>query len=425
MPMTIFARIVDVAGVARLLREKEPSVVIDGPDENWQKATVSLGNAKLTFTHDPHYYAEPKWSTQLDGMRGYYARFPDSEGKQSAIMLTTTFKFGLGLIFDPDECDDSDKRLDLVFAVTKHLDGVIFTPAALLDANGRVLFGADGDEDADAVWPRVRAEVDIAASRPKDAGTSPPPADDLAIAPAPERVARRALALTAITARALLEQEGVVIHRPKTAWWNPRNWLAPREYQRRELLAWINLIGIDDEMESNEWEVLQRPIGRLEPRQQIDSTWRFEGLVILAWALKRFQVPPHDTLVSPHPLLASMDALDAPAAKALLVRPALRPRDELGALRARLFAVHWRLTDFRIRPSAIHFTNFARTAWFGPLDITGLPLIDNDLSVQGKRIDAVESEELATANSIAVERHTAINWLWEGPRLYSQAQADT
>lgn len=61
-PMTIFGRIVDVAGVARLLRQSHPGAILDGPDDNWRSATVSFGSRKLTFSHNPEYYAEPNWS---------------------------------------------------------------------------------------------------------------------------------------------------------------------------------------------------------------------------------------------------------------------------------------------------------------------------------------------------------------------------
>jgi hypothetical protein len=274
-------------------------VVLDGPDDNWRSATVSFGSGKLTFSHDPECYAEPNWTRQMNGMRGYFAGFRDSEAKKSAIMLTTTFKFALGLLFNSNDCDEADDgdeadpRLELVFAVAKFLDGVVFTPSALLDADGRVLIGADGEEDPEAVWPRVRAEVEIDRSHQAEASEKSQPLDeDIAGAPTVERVARRALVLTAVGARALLEQKGTVIGSPKTTSWNPLNWFAKRENQRRELLEWINLVGIGEELEPGEWEVLERPIGRLESQQQIDSTWRLEGLVVLAWALGRFELPP-------------------------------------------------------------------------------------------------------------------------------------
>jgi hypothetical protein len=71
------------------------------------------------------------------------------------------------------------------------------------------------------------------------------------------------------------------------------------------------------------------------------------------------------------------------------------------------------------------FAEFARTCWFGPLDITGLPLVDGDLALQGKRIDRATADAFALAQSIAVERHLAANWLCEGPERYSQAQVNT
>lgn len=362
----------------------------------------------------------------MNGMRGYYARYKDSDAKESVLILTTTFKFSLGLLFDPDDSTPADPRLDLLSAVTTFLDGVIFTPSALLDAYGRALFGADGEVDPQAIWPRVRAEIKIDHSRDVEASEIPPSTEeDTAVAPTAERVARRALALTAVAARALLEQKGTVLREPKTTSWNPLNWFSNPEKQRRDLLRWLTILGIEEEIEPEEWEVLQKPIGLLDSRQHIDSTWRLEGLVVLAWGLGRFEVPAHDELVSPWPLLSSMHVLDAPAAKSLLVHAQLRPRSEIETLRARLFALHWRLLDFRLRPEAMNFSDFARTASFGPLDITGLSMVEQDLAVTGQRLDRAQPEARARAESAVRERHMAINWLCEGPVRYSQARADT
>jgi hypothetical protein len=101
-PITLFTRIADPAGVARLLRERVPSVEVDGPDDDWRKSVVVFGERRLTLSHDPQYYAEPNWSVQMNGMREYLSRFPDSDAKQRVMMLTTTFKFALGTVFDPD-----------------------------------------------------------------------------------------------------------------------------------------------------------------------------------------------------------------------------------------------------------------------------------------------------------------------------------
>lgn len=419
-PITLFARSADPAKVARRLRELAPTVDIDGPDDAWQNAIVAFQEGKetwtLTFTHAPEYYAEPNWSTQMSGMRGYFSGFPDTERKPRVMMLTSSFRFSLGTLFEPDFDPEGDARLDLVFAIAELLDGVLFTPSSLRDAQGRILFGAGGEdeEDPDAVWPRVAGEVPVSeplgaamheASRPK------PPAeqDEDASPPTAERVVRRALALTAVTARAILEQDP-----------NPE---AAKTYQ--DLLAWVRDLGIDDEFEPDEWEVLQRPLGRLDAPAQINSTWRLEGLVVLAWALGRFDVPPHDQLVELNPLWRSLGLLDAKAARALLAKPTVRPRADIGALRNRLLALHWRLRNFHLNPGVMDFTEYARTCWFGPLDVTGLPLVEGDLGLQGERLDRAADDVFSSAHSAAQERHQAANWLCEGPERYSEASVAT
>jgi Domain of unknown function (DUF4272) len=420
-PITLFSRIADPAGVAKRLREIDPSVQIDGRGDKWSEAIITIGKGKkkqtLSFTHDPDYYAEPNWSGQMNGMQGYFSRFPDTDRKAKVMLLITTFKFSLGTLFEPDYDPDGDPRLDILFQITKFLDGVLFTPSSLRDASGRILFGSGGEdeEDPDAVWPRVLGEVPISdprgaamhdKSRPRDADEE----DEDAEPPTPQRVARRALALTAVTARAILEQD--------TA--NPE---AKKTY--KDLLTWINDLEIDDEFEPDEWTVLQRPLGKLDQQAQINSTWRLEGLVILAWSLGRFEIPPHDQLVSLKPLWRSLGILDADAAKALLAKPKLRPRKEIAAQRSRLFALHWRLRNYHVNPGVMDFAEFARTCWFGPLDIAGVPLIKGDLALQGKRLDKAPADVFSNAHSTSQERHQAANWLWEGPELYSDASVAT
>jgi hypothetical protein len=420
-PITLFARLADPAGVARRLRELAPDVQIDGPDADWRNAVIAFGEGKsrrtVTFTHDPAYYAEPNWSTQMSGMRGYFSRFPETDRKKLVMTLTTSFRFSLGTLFEPDFNPEGDPRLDVLFSVAELLDGVLFTPSSLRDAHGRILFGCGGEEeeDPDAAFPRVLGEVSIddargaamhEASRPK------PPEEPGAEPPTPQRVARRALALSAVTVRAILEQD-LAKGEPEV----------PETYQ--DLMAWVRDISINEEFEPDEWAVLQRPPGKLDRRAHLDSTWRLEGLVVLAWALGRFDIPPHDQLVVPIQLWQSLSFLHADAAKALLSSPTLRPQAEIGAIRNRLFALHWRLRNFRLRPEVMDFAEFARTCWFGPLNISGLPLIEGDLGLRGERLDRASPDLFSAAHSAAQERHQAANWLWEGPERYSEASVAT
>lgn len=420
-PITLFSRIADPAGVVRRLREVAAGVRVTGADDAWSEAVVTFADHSrvrtLTLTHDPAYYAEPNWSRQMAGMRGFFAGFADPPRRERVQLLTTTFHFCLGTIFEPDFDPDDDPRLEVLFAIAELLDGVMFTPSGLRDARGRMLCGADSeDDDPTAVWPQVRGEVSMTdplgaamheRSRPTDPTEEPDEVDE---PPTAERAARRALALTAVTARAILEQD---VRNPEATG------------THADLLRWVDDVGLRDEFEPDEWAVVECPLGSLAPQQQVNATWRLEGLVVLAWALRRFDMPPHDTLVQLRPLWHGLGILDAAAARALLASPKLRTREEIGRLRNRLFAVHWRLRNFRLRPEVMDFAEFARTCWFGPLDLTGLPLDKGDLAVGGKRIDKANRDSVGTAHSAAQERHQAANWLWEGPAVYSQASVAT
>lgn len=414
-PITLFARLADPAKVARKLRELVSDVTIDGPDEAWSEAVITLGRwwskKSLTVTHDPDYYAEPNWSVQMTGMQNYIARFPDTERKSHGLMLPTTFRFSLGFLVQPDFAGKDDPRLKIIYELAALLDGVLFTPTSLRDARGRILFGAGGedDEDPDAIWPKVIAEVSMSEAQRSSAGEVP--SENINSEPPDAvRVARRALALTAVTFRAVLERE---LDNPE----------AQPTYQ--ELLAWVDAIGIQDELEPDEWQVLQRPLGRLEQQDQVNGTWRLEGLVVLAWALGRSEIPPLDQLVEMNPLWKSLGILDADEAQSLLEHPTLRPLDELVEQRDRMFAIHWRLRNFRLRPETIDFANFATTCWFGPLNIRDVTLLEGDLGLQGLRIDKAEPDIVSAANSTAMERHQAANWLCDGPERYSEASTDT
>jgi hypothetical protein len=71
------------------------------------------------------------------------------------------------------------------------------------------------------------------------------------------------------------------------------------------------------------------------------------------------------------------------------------------------------------------FAEFARTCWFGPLDITAFNLVEGDLTIRGVPIDQVDPGLFGAVHSAAMERHQAVNWLYEGPGLYSLADVST
>lgn len=93
----------------------------------------------------------------------------------------------------------------------------------------------------------------------------------------------------------------------------------------------------------------------------------------------------------------------------------------------RVFSVHWRLQEFSLSRELIDFRSVAKKAWFGPLDLTGLPLVNTggmfrrrpDLAVRGKPLTDLAEQELLTCARIAEERHRAMTWLAKGG-VYSE-----
>lgn len=414
-PINVFSRRIDPSGVLSALRSMDPAVEVTGPDDAWEEATVTItppgreGPLRLTFRHDADYYDGPDWPRQVAGMQGYFSRFPEGGNKPEILRLIGTFRFALATDWEPDLDPDGDERLSYLSAVARHLDGVLFTPSSLRDAEGRILISADGESDADAALPTM-PPVATTSEQDDDEDEDDEEGDVEPEPPTPERVARRALALAALTARAMLEQDD-----PSEPW--------VAEFHR-DTLAWVEAVGVGDELEPDEWEVIQRPPGRLDERAQTDATWRLEGLAVLAWALGRFELPPYDELVAPQALIRSLGFPDPEAARTLLARPSLRPPAELEVLRKQLLGLHWRLRDFRLRPQAMDFAAFARDCWFGPMDIGPFRLVGGDLALEDRAISDVPEDVLGVVSSAAMERHKAVNWLSVGG-VYSRTDTST
>jgi hypothetical protein len=296
-----------------------------------------------------------------------------------------------------------------LYKVCEHLDGVIFTPSSLRDARGRILIDAAGQTDDDAVMPKVKATVTIDRTEASDDDTEDDEQEP--VPPTAARVARRALALTAVCARATLELDAPHLEEPDS--------------HRQRMLEWVQELGIGDELEPNEWKVLQRPVGTLDERSFIDSMWRVEGLVVLAWALKQYQLPADDELVIPPELYQAMGLFDADAGRLLLSAPQLRGTDELAAMQTHLLMLHWRLRDYSLRPQAMNFVEFSQSNWWHPFDVSSFRIVDHDLAIGDVAIDEADDDEVGRVSSIAMERHLAVNWLMGYSDVYSETDTST
>jgi hypothetical protein len=144
------------------------------------------------------------------------------------------------------------------------------------------------------------------------------------VRPTADRVARRALALAAVVCRSGIEPEAD----------NPEV-----EEFRSGLLEWLSAVGVADELEPEERAILEAPAGTLSPQESINASWRGEGLVVLAWALGRYELPSYDLIADSPDAARTLGFLDASAVD-VLSNATLRDSEEIDQLAELMFAAH-------------------------------------------------------------------------------------
>jgi Domain of unknown function (DUF4272) len=194
--------------------------------------------------------------------------------------------------------------------------------------------------------------------------TTPDDDDPIIIPPSAERVAARALVLSAIVCRAAIEGDAGN---------------SKAEEFRTSVLNWIRDTGLVEEAESDEIALLERKLGGLSDRQRIDSSWRGEGLIILAWALGSYDLPAYEKRSDPYPIVQTLGFREERSNSALFA-PRLRSPDEIGALADTLFSLHWRLRQYSLDKS--RWTLESSRGRRG-LSLVGLRLVSQDIEVRG------------------------------------------
>ncbi|MCB9636890.1 MAG: DUF4272 domain-containing protein [Sandaracinus sp.] len=322
-----------------------------------------------------HPMPEAELPKHLDGLRGYATQ----EGVDASLLDDlATIRQAFGVVGEGENAGQHVGRF--VATLVRHGRGwSILPPGQLFDPDGRPLLGR----------------------------TSTPTA---------ERVARRALVLLSVACRALLEDDAGT----KNA--------GEAERARKELAEWAQ--SLDGELEEIEHLTLHTPIGMLPQRARIDGVWRGEGAAVLLWALGARELAPPD--VSEHPydlardagLLRFEEGALRPALVPALAEPTLRSEDELDWMYRRLLGLHWRSVELRVNPGGtVDMVAWAKDNFFGGMDLTGIPLVQNDVAVGG--VPIARSRDAGMFGSIAVERHVAILWLTGQNRLYSAIVANT
>lgn len=227
--------------------------------------------------------------------------------------------------------------------------------------------------------------------------------------PDANRVAARALVLSAVSCRALIEKDA---HE------------AGAETLRQGVVHWLDSIGVTGEMEPAEIALLSTPLGKLDRKTQLNATWQCEGMVVLAWALNCAELPPVHIECEPIDTALAMGFLDD-RANTPLYRPVLRHRSEIEAWADIYLTLHWRLRQFSWEPGPMDFVAYVSACKWASLRLDRLEILDGDLAIDGVCIDKVANATYRRTLSITQERHQAFNWLLGFEPLYSHVTTDT
>ncbi len=406
MPFTIFCH--NDSSDHALEFFEENNAEIKGDTDDWEASYEFDGKSKrkkktITFTYERQWCSPPNWPQQLLGMQNFIGQFPlDPPRRELVMRLIRKFKYCVGIICEPEIEDGDDERLEVIHALARHIDGTIFAPGALFDANFLPFATADGEFDPGAVIPSVGETPDEDEDYSEEMPVSVPP-------PTAERVVRRLYVLLAVAARGLLDM-------------NLKSGNEPA-YNLEELHTWLQELDIEDEIEDSERDIIYTPAGGLSRQNILNSVWTLEGLVVLAWSLKLAEIPRYDELVETDDLLAKLSFLDVAASKRIIDRAELRAPEELHRYNEQVFALDWRMVDFRIRPEDCDYANV--DFGYGKFDLSWATLQEGDLSLRGTPIATADPALVQTVSSAAMERHKASNWLQGDAHCYSDVVTNT
>jgi hypothetical protein len=181
-------------------------------------------------------------------------------------------------------------------------------------------------------------------------------------------------------------------------------------------------------------------VGRAQGQSVINAAWRAEGLAVLLWALKRFDLPRYDEGSVENIPAERIGLLSSVAEADRAEPPVLRLASEFDEFASHMTITSWRLTQFRASRDSELYQQASqyypqRTGIQEPMDflgylrgypnfkeswLEGLRFIDGDLAIGDRSIAAAEPEEVKRCTSIATERQIAAFWLQGDHAIYSK-----
>lgn len=205
-----------------------------------------------------------------------------------------------------------------------------------------------------------------------------------------------------------------------SAEWSESDWnefVTALEENRQKIVDALRSSGLWEDMSASERAIFECPALELTEQQVINTSWRAEVLGCLAWALGLVDtLPAYDTQMDPEQLLPLITVDDVAA----FIRGAiLRPQSQIERARDIAELWHWRSRTRELQersytppPGQPELDQIVRELSPRAAADGMIPMpIDGDFPALGRAYRDLSPDEWANAESIAMERHLALNWL--------------
>ncbi len=185
-----------------------------------------------------------------------------------------------------------------------------------------------------------------------------------------------------------------------------------------QLNMWIADEGLIASQSTNEKPLVSKALGSWNRQELIDSAWRANSLGAILWALSFFEtMPSWDKQFTPQETIKPLNLFAS--ITAFLEKARLRPAAEIEKMRDLAGLWYWRSRQekesYAESAQASESRNRAETIAaaaqkaFSAGDIP--EPINGDFPVFGRAYAEITADEYREANSIAVERLYALNWI--------------
>lgn len=187
------------------------------------------------------------------------------------------------------------------------------------------------------------------------------------------------------------------------------------ETRHQALLDALRRTGLWEHVSPTERRILASSPLEISERDRVDVSWRAESIACLAWSLGLLDaLPPYDVQVDPDEVLPLL-----PNDVTELTQTArLRPTQDIEAARDVAELWHWRgrtrqLQERGYRPNdgECALDDIVREVAARAANDSLFSPISADFPAFGKPYRELSSEEWIQAQSIAMERHFALNWI--------------